>query len=129
MNIALLLRYMQFYAHMAHNLLGGETFFQDHTFLGDLYGAYEDEYDSVIERLIGSDKTVDLVKLHKSAADALENPENYNDCFSELLSCEERLCEFIEKEAPKSSQGTMQLYGGIADASEMRQYKLKQRIK
>lgn len=129
MNIATLLRCLQFYAHVAHNLLGGDTFFQDHAFLGELYASYEAEYDSVIERLIGTGKPVDLIKLHNDAAQAIVEPQSYKECFQELLSCEKKLCEMIENEAPKSSQGTMQLLGGIADASEIRQYKLKQRMK
>ena len=129
MKIAVLLRYMQFYAHMGHNLLGGKTFFQDHSFLGDLYGAYEDEYDSVVERMIGLGEELDLIKVHENAAAALDKPESYEKCFNELLTCEEHLCKMIEEVVKESSQGTMQLLGGIADNSEMRQYKLKQRLK
>lgn len=129
MNLASLLRYMQFYAHMAHNLLGGETFFQDHSFLGELYEAYEGEYDDVIERLIGLEEDPDLIQIHKDAVEQLEKPESYKICFKELLKCEEEICKMIEEIVKDSSQGTMQLIGDIANKSEMRQYKLKQRLK
>lgn len=129
MNLLVLLRYLQLYTHIAHNVLGGQTFFQDHEFLGELYKGYEDDYDSVVERMIGNDVDVDLVEVQKKAVKDLENPESYNECFETILKCEVDLCDAIEKIAPKASQGTMQMLGNIADKSEMRQYKLKQRLK
>jgi len=41
-----------FYRH-AHNTCGRVAFFADHGFFGDSYGALDDDYDSVAERLIG----------------------------------------------------------------------------
>ena len=46
MNLLTILRFLQFYTHNAHNLLRGPTFFQDHEFLGELYPAYEVDYDA-----------------------------------------------------------------------------------
>ena len=131
MEIESLLRHLHFYAHISHNVLGGQTFFQDHGFLGDLYGAYEEEYDSVVERLIGLGKNVDLVKIHIDAAKDLSVPKSYDDCFKALLKYEEELCDMIDDHNKEKgvSQGTIQLLGDIANRSEMRQYKLKQRLK
>lgn len=129
MNLATLLRYMQFYSHMAHNLLGGNTFFQDHSFLGDLYLGYESDFDSIIERMVGLDEEFDLIKIHKDAVKDLEIPTSFNECFTEILNLEEKLCSMIEKLVPNSSQGTANMLQGIADKSEMRQFKLKQRLK
>lgn len=129
MNLAGYLRYMQFQAHIGHNTLGGETFFQDHAFLGDLYATYEDAYDAVVERMIGLEEPINLVKIHEDAVKDLSIPKNYDEMFKELLSCEEDLCKKIESIAPKCSQGTMNLLADMADKSEMRQYKLKQRLK
>lgn len=129
MNLATLLRLMQFYAHIAHNKLGGETFFQDHAFLGELYAGYESDYDDVVERMIGLGEKVDLIEIHKKAADSLYECESYKECFKELLDMEKDLCDAIEKLVKDSSEGTKQLIGGIADKSEMRQYKIKQRLK
>lgn len=129
MNLASYLRYMQFYAHIGHNVLGGATFFQDHSFLGDLYGTYEDAYDSVIERMIGLEEPLNLIKIHKDAVADLEIPKSYDQAFEALLECEKELCKKIEAIAPKCSQGTMNLLADMADKSEMRQYKLKQRLK
>lgn len=129
MNLVTQLRQMQFYAHICHNTLGGETFFQDHSFLGDLYSAYEDAYDAVVERMIGTEEEINLLKIHADAVKNLEEPGGYKEAFKQILKFEETLCATIEQIAPKCSQGTMQLLGGFADDSEMRQYKLKQRLK
>lgn len=129
MNIATLLRYMQFYGHIGHNLLGGQTFFQDHSFLAELYAAYENHYDDIIERMIGLDEEVDLVDIQKEAVSGLKSPKSYEACYKELLDCEAELCNMIEKLVKESSQGTANLIQGIADESEVRQYKLKQRLK
>ena len=129
MNIASLLRYMQLMAHLGHNILGGKTFFQDHEFLGSLYKAYEGHYDNIVERMIGLDEELDLVAVQKDAVNGLEAPKSYENCYKDLLACEVELCKMIEKLAKGSSQGTIDLIGGIGSDSEVRQYKLKQRLK
>mgnify|MGYP001605842147 CR=1 FL=1 len=67
--VAKTLRFMQFYAHEAHNLCSGDTFFSDHDHLGGLYSAYEGEYDSVIERMVGLEIKVDIAKVNANPAD------------------------------------------------------------
>ena len=141
--IATLLRHMQLYAHIAHNLTSGNTFFQDHEFLGELYPAYEAAYDSVVERMIGCELSPDLIKINKNAANMLERVsfKEINSALSILLDCERTLCNLIEKEVvpnPTShphggekalSQGSVQMLGDIANASEVRKYKIQQRLK
>lgn len=129
MNLASILRYLQFYAHLAHNSLGGETFFSDHAFLADLYSGYEEDYDSVVERMIGLEEECDLLKIHKDASEDLDIPKSFKECFQNILVCEEDLCRAIDRLVEDSSEGTKQLIGNIADKSEMRQFKLKQRLK
>lgn len=131
MNLLTILRFLQFYTHNAHNLLRGATFFQDHEFLGELYPAYEADYDAVVERTIGDKGSLDLISIQKMAVNQLEKTgqcKTFEDCFKEVLYWEGVLCKAIEKIAPQSTQGTMQLIGDIANKSEMRVYKLKQRI-
>lgn len=129
MNIASLLRYMQLLSHIGHNILGGATFFQDHAFLSELYSAYEGHYDDIVERMIGLDEEIDLVAVQKDAISGLKAPKSYESCYKELLDCEEELCRMIEELAKGSSQGTIDLIGAIGSSSEVRQYKLKQRLK
>lgn len=130
-NTAIILRALQLYAHNAHNLAKGKTFLEDHEFFGELYGAYEGEYDSIVERMIGLGEEPDLNDITKQAADAAtanEFKDNEN-AFSVLLVTEKELCSSIEKDMTDASNGTQNLLQGIADNSEMRQYKLKRRLK
>lgn len=128
MDLITYLRYMQFFAHISHNILGGETFFSDHEYLGELYSEYEAEYDSLVERFIGLDKDVDLLKVHSNASKALFKPESLKEAFSELLKCEEKICEACEKLNEGSTIGLGNLIASIADKSEARQFKLKKRV-
>ena len=52
-DLAIILRSAQLYAHNAHNMTKGKTFFSDHKFFGQLYPVYEEAYDSIVERMIG----------------------------------------------------------------------------
>lgn len=125
------LRHMQLYTHNAHNMCKGDTFFTDHPELGGLYGTYEDEYDGVVERLIGLGKAPDLLQVQKDAVAMLDSagtPSGFNDAFSTILGYEEELCKLLDEANEGASLGTQNFVQGIADTSEVRQYKLKQRL-
>lgn len=125
------LRYMQFYAHNAHNLCQGDTFFADHEELGGLYGVYEGLYDSVIERMIGLGQSVDLVKVQVEAAKMLDGeaePKAFSSAFSGLLTCENELCKLISEANTGASLGTQDLLQAMCNDAEVRQYKFKQRL-
>ena len=128
--IALVLKYLNLYAHQAHNLIKGSTFFQDHEFLGELYAAYDVEYDQVVERSIGLKKPVNIKKVNGLAAQQLPDDKTLvmPKCFEDMLASEIYLCKIIEQIAPQSSQGTMNMLAQIADNSEVRQYKIQQRL-
>ena len=130
-NTAIILRALQLYAHNAHNLAKGKTFLQDHEYLGELYSAYEGEYDSLVERMIGVGEEPDLNEITKEAADAATANEfkDNDNAFSVLLVTEKELCSSIKKDMTDASNGTQNLLQTIADNSEMRQYKLKRRLK
>jgi DNA-binding ferritin-like protein len=133
--IAVNLKLLNLYAHIAHNLCAHATFFQDHEFFGDLYDKADGYYDSVIERMIGLDKNPNLVQIHIDAViklksmtvDVKENKEYYKISL-ELLS---KLCYSLDEacKQPDITEGTKQLLGGIADEIEALKYKVKQRIK
>lgn len=125
-------RFMQMYAHNAHNLIKGSTFFQDHGFLGDLYPKYEEIYDSLIERMLGLDEDINLIEINDIAFQTLKKGGVTDDpqkIFTSLLRFEQYICLQIEDIKEQYSEGTRQMLGTIADESESRQYKLKQRIK
>lgn len=125
------IRFMQFFGHNCHNLIKGETFFVDHPELAALYGSYESIYDSIVERAIGIDEEIDLVEVQQEAIATLAKakmPDDFTTAFRSILTYEKYICSQIEKMLDGYSEGTRQFLGNIADQSEARQYKLKQRI-
>jgi hypothetical protein len=136
--LAVILRAAQLYSHSAHHLCARTPFFQDHEFFSDTYKALEDDYDSVIERIIGT-YGEDAVELNRIVAEvalklhdcpSIGTPEN-RAFFEYQLKFEQELCSLVEEicHNPKASQGIIQLVGEIANQSEIRQYKIKRRIK
>ncbi len=125
------LRYMQFYAHNAHNMCQGDTFFADHEELGELYGVYTGLYDSVVERMIGLGQAIDLVKVQVEAAKMLDEdaaPTAFSAAFAGLLTCEQELCKLIAEADKTASLGTQDLLQAMCNDAEMRQYKLQKRL-
>jgi DNA-binding ferritin-like protein len=130
--IAILLRMAQLFAHNAHNLISGPSFFADHDFLGELYPVYESGYDSVVERMIGSQMSPNLLAIQIAAIERLKvKPSEVKspEVFKEILKIEIELRKLIDMAQPGLSEGTKQMLGNLADDSEVRQYKLMQRIK
>ena len=131
-DLAIILRSAQLYAHNAHNMTKGKTFFSDHEFLSEAYAAYESAYDSVVERMIGLGYDVDLNRVTKEAGkDAGSyavkdvDPEMF---FTTLFNFERNICDCVKEYVPNMTDGTQNLLQGIADDSEIRQYKLRQRL-
>lgn len=141
--VATVLRFLQFYSHLGHNLVKGDTFFEDHDFLGGLYPVYEAAYDSVVERMIGLGLNPNFDNIHKTASDMLAKAawRDTKQGLAFILTTEKTLTNLIEKEVTPNpmthphggekplTQGTIQLLGDIANASEVRQYKLGQKLK
>jgi DNA-binding ferritin-like protein len=131
--IAVVLKILNMYSHAAHNLASKSLFFQDHDYLGELYEAYDEHYDEVIERMIGLGLLVDITQITMKACQAFSQmdltvPENI-DNFKKIIELERALLQAIKIEYPDMSIGTQQLVGDIADTSEARLYKLQQRVK
>lgn len=133
--LAILLRSMQLYTQNAHNLVDKGLFFQDHDFLGGLYETYDAEYDSIIERIIGltDSNAINLMEVQIAAIKLIQSlPPKETDniaYFIKIEDMEKKLRMQIAKINPSVSIGTQQLIGDVANASEGRSYKLKQRIK
>lgn len=125
-------RAAQLIAHNFHNLAKGATFFEDHEFLGELYGTYESAYDALIERTLGLTGSVDIIGINKKACEiAASVPvdgKSNEDMFSVILSIEKTLCGLIKTSVPGSTDGTQNLLQGLSDESEARQYKLLRRL-
>jgi DNA-binding ferritin-like protein len=133
--IAIQLKLLNLYSHLAHNLVAHATFLQDHEFLGSLYEMADSHYDAVIERMIGkgmSPNIVDInvqavVQLKKMPQQVKENKEYFSQIQHLIVGVQSSLNEACKD--PSQSEGTKQLLGGIADELEVIQYKVGQRLK
>jgi DNA-binding ferritin-like protein len=126
-------RAAQFIAHNFHNLVKGPTFLEDHEFLGELYGEYEEAYDGCIERIIAftgaADVTGITTKACAAAAQINPNGKSSSDMFTIILGLERGFCALIKAAVPDCTDGTQNFLQGLADESEMRQYKISQKIR
>lgn len=143
LKIASVFRAAQLYAHMAHNVTYGLTFYQDHKAFGDLYATYEGAYDSLIERAIGLGADPDFKEITSDACEMFCESSSDRECaviaapapvrarvaFSTLLSTEKQIRDLIDFALKGQSEGTKNFLQGLADDSEKRSYKLKQRLK
>lgn len=136
--LAILLRALQLYAHLAHNLSARSTFFSDHSFFAEIYEAADDNYDSVIERMIGlyGEAAIPDLQEQMNAMNALtqhlpQKGVKDNEVFFQVILEKQKLvCGMIEKLCSSGlPQGTIQMLGDISNQSEGFQYKLKQRLK
>lgn len=131
-DLAIAFRAAQFVAHNSHHLIKGATFFQDHEFIGELYESYAESYDTLAERIIAFNGTLDVIAVTSKAASYASsfNPEGKtsNEIFSALLAVEKSFCNMIKAIVPSCTDGTQNLLQDIADKSEMRQYKIGRRI-
>lgn len=132
-----LLRGMSIYAQSAHHLVKGTPFHSDHAFFGDVYGALVDAYDGVAERIVGlyGEEPLKLDMVMSMAmskiADAPSIGVMDNKVFYEYQErLESRMRDLIAKIiATGVSPGVEQLIGEFANQSEIRSYKIKQRMK
>lgn len=132
------LRAMQLFYHSCHNLTKGPLFFADHEAFGGFYSSLEKDYDDVVERAIPTegegvaDPVKQIQEVYKILKEKNLTPVKENkDMFLKGLECEKHLCKLIDIKCKsgKISEGTRQLIGDIANASEVRQYKISQRLK
>lgn len=127
-NLATVLRAGQVYAHHAHNVCHGPQFFQDHEFFGEVYAKYESDYDSVIERYIGTTGyRLNTIELLGSALELVNDLGD--DYFHGIAIIDKSICSICQSicDEGKVSEGTKQLIGEICNQAEMRKYKIIQR--
>ena len=135
--LLVLLRSMQLFAHAAHNLVNGPSFAPDHAFFGDAYTQHETDFDDLVERIIGKygEQHVQFAEITMQAAKALSSMDvsaqvSNEEFLQQQLAHEQQMCSMIDSlcAAKGVSEGTKQMLGNMADLSEVRQYKLKQRL-
>src|ERR1035437_574512 len=119
--MAVQLRAMQFFAHIAHNEVSGTSFHEDHEFLGELYATYETGYDDLVERMIGLGKTPNLWTIASEANSDLQGMRTQGlnfEWYKKLLTAEKDLCGFAETLIDTSiSEATRNLISQLADDS------------
>lgn len=130
--LAVQYRAAQLVAHQLHHTVKGASFLADHEYLGELYAAYETAYDAVVERMIGLKMPITLSEVGTQAAalasrvtTASPDPERW---FATLLGVETSIRKEIDScMGENPTNGTQNLLQGLADESEARVYKLRQR--
>jgi DNA-binding ferritin-like protein len=132
--LAVLLKCENLVAHNFHNLAQGMAFFADHKAFEKIYEELEEDYDAVIERDIGlGEEGFDITKITREAGEkaASYDPADMrnDEMCAVLLGMERQIQAECERLNPDATLGTQNLLQGIADRSEMRVYKLRQRIK
>jgi len=134
-DLAILLKTANLYAHSAHNLTCGPSFFADHKQLAKFYEDYIEAYDSIIERIIGlyGRDNANIIEVTVQAVDkfkVLPLMVPTEDRFKTLLEIEKEIYSLIAQleKHPEITCGTNQLITEIANQSEIRQYLIKQRL-
>lgn len=130
------LRSMQLFYHNAHHLTKGSTFFSDHEAFSDFYKEIDGQYDSVAERAVGLyneplDLSILLPAISKNLEMVLADYQTPEDMYGGGIALEkelDKICDLIDS-SPLATVGTKELINGIADSSEIRSYKLNQRLK
>lgn len=138
LDIAAQLRTLQLFYHQAHNLSKGSSFFSDHDAFGGFYGEAEAGYDQVAERIIGLHgpevfslgRILKRVENNLSALPRMELIKSNEDFFDIALVMEKELCGMCDAEIENgTTEGTKQMLGDLCNFSEIRQYKIKQRLR
>lgn len=132
-----LTRAMNLFYHNCHNVVYGPQFASDHQMFGEFYVALDADYDQLAERCVGvfGRQCLDLNAILEKVETILEDltkphTSSVDDMLASAVKAEHELltiCNFTCK-APGVTSGIEQLVGTIAEQSEIRSYKLMQRI-
>lgn len=132
--LATLLRAMQLYYHHVHHHLSGPSFFADHEHAAGSYAAVEGQFDSVVERIIGThgckslelDAMLPRISKYLKGAPGVES--SAEEFWKHALSMEKSLQKITEALCKSSDEADKQLFSTIGDTSKARSYQLKRRI-
>lgn len=135
-NLLAMLRATQIVHHTAHWQTKGPSFVGDHSLFAELYGAIDDEYDTLAEKMVAmyGIEIVDMVdQLTRISTVAKRARESDRDLMRRSLNIEEGLQTVLEavrdglRSEKELSMGMDNFLQGIADSHESAIYKLKQR--
>lgn len=135
LSLVISIRSLHLYYHYCHNLTYGPTFLADHNTFADFYTELAGQYDQVSEyavALLGNSK-FDVENINKAIAMRLDgmavNKLSPGEMFKQALKLEKDLVEDLEALDKKSSIGMKNLLGDLAQTSDVRTYKIQQRLK
>lgn len=130
------LRLLQLYYHNCHNLTKGIMFQQDHAFFAESYDRAENDYDSLVEYMIATlgNEAFNTATVIKHIAEELSEIKveemSSQEMYIKALELEVELYEELTELNDTSSRiGLINLIGDIATASDVRKYKMQQRLK
>ena len=132
--LATILRAAQLYAHAAHHLVNGPSFFGDHEFFGDTYEELEGNYDDVIEQCLANNESIDFAELTAAASELMASsmPTQTSDpdsLFSGQQELEVKIRKEIAKIMPEVGDAAQGLIQSIAQSSMRRSFKILARLK
>lgn len=128
------LRVLQLYYHHCHNLVKGQSFFEDHAFFAASYAEVELQYDSLSEYCIATlgTKAFDTELITKGIAKGLSglklNSMGADEMYSKALELEEELYSDLTELDKGSPIGLRNMVGAFAELADVRKYKIKQRL-
>lgn len=127
--LACQLRLMNLFYHNQHNLAKGIAFESDHELFLEFYEKMDDDYDDVVERSIGMGMSSpsNLALSTQHVAEKIKDVP-VDKPFETAEQLEKILCDYCKLIDKDGSIGVKQLVGEIANQSEIRQYKIKQRL-
>lgn len=134
LNPAVLARILQLYYHNCHNLISGETFFQDHSFMGDSYEAFEAVYDRFVEYYIATfgkeafDTKAVITAVSERVAEIEVEKMCCCDMYKKGLELEQELYDHLETLNAKAPIGLQNMIGDVAEQLDIRKYKIQQRL-
>lgn len=129
------LRVMQLYYHFCHHLVYNCAFHSDHSFFGDSYSRVDKDYDGTVEYLIGQNgpEAFKVAMVTELVAKQLKKYDIENMdvmmMHENALALEEELQKYLTSSYKKATIGLQNFLGDVATASDVRIYKLKQRMK
>lgn len=128
-------RTMKIYYHHLHNVVSGESFSSDHELLSNFYTQLDSSYDMLIERYIGlgnecgKDCLLSIMDESIKALKEMPNVEDMNTLLQYALNLELIFQKDLEEADRSATYGTKNLLQQLACESEVRVYKLNQRVK
>lgn len=127
---------MNMFYHQAHHLAKGDAFFGDHKAFEKFYLELEETYDMAAERVVShySPDHLNLGHIALGVGQVLEqippmNGLDNSQFFIQGLHMEKTLCGYCASVIQQGvTEGTRQMLGDFCNQSEIRQYKIHQRI-